>query len=241
MRAVTRQVDVALYETSTASLLEAIGFSSPHPGEILVQPVGNNGLFIFSEAFLCASQNVAVSYSPLPITGSIFSLAMLGSNLPWHSVLFCSTVPVAAATATGSSSPPLIFLQSGKQILEKALMPTETFIVNLHSLVAFDDQVTLTMREKVTSFFPPPSAAGLQVVIKGPGMIYLSGCNASHTRLAPGAESGLSRRMRSPNTFGTVLALVRVGVVVVASCLLVNFFFNSFFHVYDTLAGLDPQ
>ena len=228
LRAVSRPVDAAVYETSLSG---ALGFSSPHPGEILVQPLGVNGLFVFSEAFLCASQNVSVSYSPLPVTGSIFNIALHSSSLPWHSVLFCSIQP----TDSPSSPRPLIFLQSGKQILEKALMPTETFVVNLHSLVAFDDQVTLTMMERASECFPLSSAALTQVVVKGPGMIYLSGCNAAHTRVAPGGESRLSRRMRAPNAPVSILiSLGRFIVLIVLTCLLVKLVL-----MLDTLAGLD--
>jgi hypothetical protein len=114
-------------------------------------------------------------------------------------------------------------------------MPTETFVVNLHSLVAFDDQVTLTLMERASECFPLSSAALAQVVVKGPGMIYLSGCNAAHTRVAPGGESGLSRRMRAPNAPASIIiSLGRFIVLIVLTCLLVKLVL-----MLDALAGLD--
>lgn len=182
--------DVAQFTNTSPSRenVGVIGFSSStQQGAITTQLVPPNGLFVFRDAFLCCSQNINVTPSVLPVTGDPLLIAFLDQSFLQGSVYYCSRAPpeLIGHPPDESTHPYLIFMQSGEQILEKRLLPFETFIVNVGCLVAFDDQVSICLQHDFLN-----AAISSQLRITGPGMIFLSGYNSSSLRQASSSIAG---------------------------------------------------
>jgi hypothetical protein len=177
--------ELAEYSSASAQgVTGVLGFSSRYPGEILIEdlPVGRS-LYVFRETFLVCSRNIKIQEADFPLVGDTFMLAVQSPNFT-HNSLFHLTSPPAPATATATAAsagaePRLVFLQAGARIMEKRLAVGESFIVNVMSLVGFDDQVAITLLEVGVFSNMVMGEKGAQkgcIRIEGPGVIFLSTC-----------------------------------------------------------------
>lgn len=170
--------ELAEYSSSAAGVL---GFSSQHPGDILIQELpAASGLFVFRDTFLVCSKNINAQEADFPVVGDTFLMALQASSFMHHS-LFYLTSPLAPNPAPAAgvvADPRLVFLQAGARIMEKRLAAGESFIVNPLSLVAFDDQVVIRIISAGIFSLVMMGVDGVQrgfLRIDGPGVIYLSG------------------------------------------------------------------
>jgi len=170
--------ELAEYSSSADGVL---GFSSHHPGDILIQELpAASGLFVFRDSFLVCSKNINAQEADFPVVGDNFLMALQASSFMHHS-LFYLTSPLAPNPAPAAgvvADPRLVFLQAGTRIMEKRLAAGESFIVNPLSLVAFDDQVVIRIISAGIFSAVMMGVDGVQrgfLRIDGPGVIYLSG------------------------------------------------------------------
>ena len=205
--------ELAEYSSSAAGVL---GFSSQHPGDILIQELpAASGLFVFRDTFLVCSKNINAQEADFPVVGDTFLMALQSSSFMHHSLFYLTSPPApnpAPAPAAGVvADPRLVFLQAGERIMEKRLAAGESFIVNPLSLVAFDDQVVIRILSAGIFSAVMMGVDGVQrgcLRIDGPGVIYLSGSLLVRGGLE-GRGSGDTRGGHRRDTMNYLVPLAR--------------------------------
>lgn len=192
-----------------------VGLShSHHHGQLFVI----KSLFIPSEAsfycskscFLCASEDIIVSLRSLQVNpaGPYPLLAAVVVNLFGNEFIHCKFPPHSVNNG--------IFLQAGGPILERFLRPTEAFYINMRNIVAIQDTCVVSGRNFADLAAPSLSLPGIFVKVEGPGIIYFSKCNESHTPT--------TRKSQNLTTMGLFLHLLITVVSFVTVLLMLSKF-----------------
>jgi uncharacterized protein (AIM24 family) len=160
--------------------IKFVGLAQKQSGRIFVMKNTNHrGLYFFKESFICAHgpSEIALRQFPdhgLPSIATRASFLRVGRErnvymtIPLvhrrlRSILHC--VPALNST---------LFFQSGSEIMTKYLAPGQCMLINLWSVIAFDDSCPVKLLNVSQISYNFVGADGVMLRIEGPGHVYFS-------------------------------------------------------------------
>jgi hypothetical protein len=138
---------LSIFENTRANKEAILGFASAANGPIINIPItADSNIIVYKDAFLCASEGISISNSSFPLPVSVNVITFTNNYL--LSPYFHNSVYRVQPTEPPSQSiHPMLFLQAGEGVTQKVLVQGESLVIQISSLIAFDNSVTLEVNQ----------------------------------------------------------------------------------------------